>query len=334
MKHINLLTCTEIRELPEWDKKRFPESEYDIRFNSTEDRVWDLVVVRQNVPFPHTFRCREGGVLYTSCEPPQAWPLPRAFTDQFDALVIQHPGIRHPNQIHHHGFLSWTVGRSFRTKKNRFFYDELAALEPEKTKTLSIVTSNLMTMPGHVKRVELIERLMRDFPGRIDRFGRGYTEVDVKGDALLPYRFHICIENTYIPDYWTEKFSDPVLAQSVPVYAGCTNLRDYFGEEGYIPFDIDDYDGLKRIVTRILADPEGEYRRYKAGLEGLRKTLMEKENLVPFLASYLEAHGSETVKEYGLKPLEQCRGFKLQYYRLRLKRLAFKVFYTIKKRLG
>lgn len=328
MKHINLLTCTEIREMPEWDKKRFPDSEYDIQYNSTDDIVWDCVVARQNVPYPYTFRCKEGGVIYTNCEPPQAWPLPHSFTSQFDFLIIQNPKVKHPNQIQHHGFLSWTMGRSYKTKKNRYFYEDLATLEPEKSRAISIVTSNLMTMPGHVKRVELIARLLKDFPDQIDRFGRGFKYVDVKGDALLPYKFHICIENAYIPNYWTEKFADPILAQSVPIYAGCTNIKDYFGEDGYITFDINDYNSLKSIVEQILKDPEGEYNKYKKGLEGLRKTLMETENLIPFLADYIEKHPTNKIKEYSLKAMEDCRGFNIQYNWLRLKRFLFKQYYT------
>lgn len=331
MKHINLLTCTDIREKPEWDKNRFPETEYDIQYNSKDDIVWDCVVTRQNVPYPYTFHCKEGGVIYTNCEPPSAWPLPHSFTNQFDYLILQNPNVKHPNKIMHHGFLSWTMGRSYKTKKNRYFYDDLAKLEPEKSKAISIVTSNLMTMPGHVKRIELIDKLMKDFPEQIDRFGRGFKYVDVKGDALLPYMFHICIENAYIPDYWTEKFADPVLAQSVPIYAGCTNISDYFGTEGYIKFDIDDYDSLKKIIQKILKDPEGEYNKYKAGLENLRKTLMEKENLIPFLVDYIEKHPSDKVNEYHLKAMEDCEGFKIQYDWLRLKRFAFKHYYRLFK---
>lgn len=328
MIHVNFLTCSKIRELPEWDKERFPESEYDFQFNSTEDRVWDCVVDRQNVPYVTTFRCKKGRVLYTNCEPPSAWPLPESFINQFDAGVVQNPKVKHPNMKQHHGYESWTVGRSYETKKNRYFYKDLASLEPVKTKNISIITSTLNSLPGHVKRLNIVNRLVKDFPGQIDLFGRGHKYVDVKGDALLPYRFHICIENAFIPNCWTEKFADPVLAQTVPIYAGCTNLADDLGNQGYIPFDIDDYESLKHIIESILENPEGEYVKYKEGLESLRKTLMEKENIIPYVIDFINNNPTEEVREYTLKPLEECDGFKYQRFILGVKRRFFKYYFN------
>lgn len=327
MININILTCTQLKEFPEWDKNRFPESEYNILYNSTEDIVWDCVVVRQDVPYPYKFKCKKGNVIYTNCEPPSAWPLPQSFTDQFDHVIVCNPSVKHPNRKMSHGFESWTTGRSYQTKKSRFFYEDYAVLEPEKTKTLSIVTSNLMSMPGHVKRVNIINKLLKDFPTEIDRYGRGYNYVDVKGDALLPYMFHICIENEFVPHYWTEKFADPLLAQSVPIYAGCPNIQEYFGEEGYIQFDVDNYDQLKRIIEIILKDPEGEYKKYKPGLEKARKILMEKENLIPYIDAYIKNNNYTEIKEYSLQPMENCRWFNLLYYKLRIKRFLFQKWY-------
>lgn len=329
MIHVNFLTCSMIREFPDWDKKRFPEDQYDFQFNSTEDRVWDCVVDRQNVPYVTTFKCKKGHVLYTNCEPPSAWPLPESFLKQFDFGVVQNPKVKNPNMIQRHGFESWTVGRSFETKKNKYFYDDYANLEPEKTKNISIVTSTLHSLPGHVKRLNVVKRLIKDFPDQIDLFGRGHKFVDVKGDALLPYRFHICIENAFIPNCWTEKFADPILAQSVPVYAGCTNIADYFGTEGYIPFDIDNYDQLKAIIERILKDPEGEYAKYKQALERMRKTLMEKENIIPYVVDYLKSHPTDEVQEYTLKPLEMCSGFKWQMNKLKIKKKLFELYFNL-----
>lgn len=332
MKHINIITCSDFRELPEWDKKRFPESEYDFQFNSTEDIIWDAVVVRQNIPYPMQMRCRKGNVIYTNCEPPSSWPLTKSFLKQFDYGLVQNTHVKGSNMKQYHGFESWTMGRSSETGKNRFFYEDLIALEPEKTKTISIITSNKISQPGHIKRVDVVNRLLKDFPGQIDMYGKGYNFIDTKADALLPYRFHICIENAFIPNCWTEKIADPILSQTVPVYAGCTNIEDYFGKEGYISFDINDYDALKAIIKRILDNPEKEYNHYKNGLEQLRKVLMEKENIVPFVADYIKAHQTSEVDTYSFKPMQQCFGFKFFYYYLRVKRLLFRIYFTLFKK--
>lgn len=332
MRHINIITCSEFRELPEWDRKLYPVEEYDFQFNSKEDIVWDGVLIRQNLPYPMHMKCRKGNVVYTNCEPPSSRPLPKSFIKQFDYGLIQNVRIKGNNMKQFHGYESWTMGRSFKTGKNRFFYEDLRHLEPSKTKTVSIITSNKVSQPGHIKRVDIINRLLKDFPGQIDMFGKGYNFIDTKADALLSYRFHICIENAFIPNCWTEKLADPILAQSVPIYAGCTNIKDYFGEEGYISFNIEDYDSLKKIVERILKNPEEEYAHYKPGLERLRTILMEKENIVPFIVDYIENNKTTEISTYDFKPMEKCGGFKFQYYYLRFKRLLFKVYFYLFKR--
>ena len=53
-------------------------------------------------------------------------------------------------------------------------------------------------MPGHNKRIEIIDRLRNDFPNEIDFYGSGHNFVNYKADALILYRFHICMENSTI----------------------------------------------------------------------------------------------------------------------------------------
>ena len=104
-------------------------------------------------------------------------------------------------------------------------------------------------------------------------------------------------------------------------------MADDLGDQGYIPFDIDDYESLKYIIEKILENPEDEYVRYKEGLESLRKTLMEKENIIPYVIDYINNHPTEEVGEYTLKPLENCDGFKYQRFILGVKRRFFKYYF-------
>lgn len=329
MIHINILTCQPNPFMPNWDRMKFPESEYDIQTNSEEDIEWDCVVVRQNVPHVFNFKCKEGNVIYTSGEPPMMYPCPRVFTNQFDLVIAPNKKIRHRNLLLHHGFLSWSLGRGFKSKTNRYTYQDYEALEHERTKLFSIVSSNQQMMPGHNKRVAMIEKLQRDYPNQIDVFGRGYQFVDFKADALLPYRFHICMENSSIEDYWTEKIIDPVLAQTVPIYAGCTNIDKYLGTEGYFSFDVEDYDSLKKIIDKILKDPDGEYAKKKTGLENLRKIIMEKENLIPFVIDLIDKNHTSNYKQYTIKPITDNYTYAFDMWVIRFKRFVFKKYYQI-----
>lgn len=60
----------------------------------------------------------------------------------------------------------------------------------------------------------------------------GRTFLKDKKDALLPFMFHVCIENCDI--YFTEKLIDSVLSMSMPVYYGDKDIGKVFDTRGMI----------------------------------------------------------------------------------------------------
>ena len=257
-------------------------------------------------------------------------PCPHVFTKQFDTVVLPHPHVRHKHKIKSHGFLNWSLGYGHDSHKHRYDYDALSKLEPEKNKLISIVTSNQKMMPGHNKRMAIVENLQKDFSNTVDVYGRGFCSVDFKADALEPYMFHICIENSSIDDYWTEKISDPILAQCVPIYAGCKNIDKYLSTKGYITFDVQNYAELKTIINKIIENPKAFYNKYKEDLQALRKRLMEQQNLIPFVIGQIKKN--TIIKEYYIKPLDGSWQYALQLYIIRIKRLLYKLFYKVTHR--
>lgn len=311
------------------DKLRYPESKFKIYYNSTEDIIWDLVVVYENICNQIDVKVKEGGLIYFSGEPPMMHPLPSKFLAQFDTVVLPHADIKHPHVVRSHGFLNWLFGYKYSDKKQAYTYEELKNLNVNKTKNISIITSSQKMMPGHSQRMHIIDSLKRDFPGQIDYFGRGICPVDSKSKGILPYRFHICIENTRIPYYWTEKIADPLLGYAVPVYCGCTNIQDYFGDS-IITFSYNEYDKLKNIIDQILLDPVYEYEKHYKELCTARTTLLEKENLIPYI---IENHlpivcGKNKTEKKILPYIENL--WSLDYIVLRLKRLAYRILFRIK----
>lgn len=99
MIRINFICKDRTPDFANWDKRRYPETEYDICFNSEEDKDWDCVVVQQNLPKTFYFRCREGNVIYLCTEPPMAVPCPHSFTEQFDRIVVPNPKVKHRNRL-------------------------------------------------------------------------------------------------------------------------------------------------------------------------------------------------------------------------------------------
>jgi hypothetical protein len=335
MIHINILSAgTEPYFYSHWDKRQFTPSLYDIQENSHEDIIWDYVVVYEQFRWDTaSFKCRKGGLIFVAGEPPLKRPLPRSFLKQFDYVILPNLKVRHPGKILSHGFLNWSLGFGYKSKEHRYTYADLQSLRPEKTANISIVTSTKNeNLPGYRRRMKIINRLEQDFPGKIDFYGIGREFVDFKADALLPYRFHICMENCEAPYYWTEKFADPVLAYTIPIYAGCTNIDTYFSKTGYITFRYNEYKTLKAIIEEILKTPEAMYHKYYKGLLENRKILMEKENLIPFIISLSEKNNTRMnkVMDIQLKTIFDSKAFKPMVWKLFLVRCILNLYNRFK----
>jgi hypothetical protein len=53
-------------------------------------------------------------------------------------------------------------------------------------------------------------------------------------NEMFDCMFHICIENTSIPNYFSEKILDCFLTRTIPIYIGCYNIGTYFDAWGVI----------------------------------------------------------------------------------------------------
>lgn len=104
-----------------------------------------------------------------------------------------------------------------------------------KSKLASAVASAKAFLPGHVKRLNMINAVKH----RVDWFGRGTgREVSSKLDALRDYNFSIAIENCCYDDYYfTEKIVDCFLTGTIPIYHGCPHIGDFFDKRGILAFD-------------------------------------------------------------------------------------------------
>lgn len=111
-------------------------------------------------------------------------------------------------------------------------------MPPVKTKLMSIVISMKLMTEGHKYRHLLCDNIVKlKLP--IDIYGTGceyynfLNDTRIKGEfndkePFMDYLFHISIENTKTPHYFSEKITNSLLCQTIPIYWGCANIDSYF----------------------------------------------------------------------------------------------------------
>lgn len=282
MLRINVLTHLVeelfIKQLPLFYK----EEGVIFEINSSENIVWDYVVVYEDIDIEYTFLCKKGGLIFFSGEPPFVKVYSREFLNQFDHIVSSHPNDGFSSYYKMQQSLPWYFGYDFKQKKINYFYEQLEQVRNyPKTKKISFISSSREYLPGHASRLNLLKKLQIRYADEIDFFGKGINEIDDKAEGLLSYRFSICVENSNIEDYWSEKIADAFLGYTVPLYFGCKNINEYFPEDSYIPLDITNMQSVYKIIDHILEDPEDIYQKHLSGVTNARNKLLYEYNLFP-----------------------------------------------------
>ena len=122
-----------------------------------------------------------------------------------------------------------------------------------KTKIMSLIISQKQWTHGQRYRHHIASEILKtNLP--IDIYGRGCfihesppsldfllfnPPVQCKKDSRLKgefkeeepytdYKFHICIENFQVEDYFSEKIINPLIFNSIPIYLGCSKIAEYF----------------------------------------------------------------------------------------------------------
>lgn len=103
----------------------------------------------------------------------------------------------------------------------------------EKTKLISMVTSNKTFTPQQRYRVNYANLNINE----IDVYGRGYNEIINKEDGLIDYMFSVCIENSTMDTYFTEKILDCFATGTIPIYKGTKNIVNHFDHNGILFLD-------------------------------------------------------------------------------------------------
>ena len=131
--------------------------------------------------------------------------------------------------------------------------------------TVAVISSRI----DQSRRTALLESLLREMP--IDSYGKLFCNrpggMKAGRAGKLPvisrYKFTLAFENSICRDYVTEKFFDPLIAGSVPVYLGAPNVDEFApGDNCYI--DASRFENPRALAAFLvaLAKDEPAYARY------------------------------------------------------------------------
>jgi hypothetical protein len=272
-----------------WNGYRFLVN--DLNANETEYDYW---VVYGGLRGTETGTCLKGGTFLVTGEPPSVKRYSRFFLRQFDAVVTCDRNLRHKRPIYSYQPLPWHIGfRRFDHGDLEFIksYDELKALRAiKKSRGISVITSDKTITPGHQLRLEFVKKLKAYFGSDIDVYGRGIEEIQDKWDAIAPYRYHIAIENSVYPDYWTEKLSDAFLGGAYPLYHGCPNIHDYFRYGSLTRIDISDFSSAVAVIKRCLED--NTYEESRDHIMTARNMVLNEYNVFNLLVRVIQDSSS------------------------------------------
>ena len=229
---------------------------------------YDWLVVFDELPVDcEVLRCPRERTILCTWEPVSIKSYSRAYTRQFGHLLTNRPpeAEGHPHYHLGRGYFLW------------FVHDvpNLGAAVDKPNVISAVCSSKRMRHTRHRDRFELVKTLATEIRG-LDWYGKGVKPLDRKEDALVPYKYHVAIENHIAPHHWSEKFADAILCECLPFYAGDPALTEIFPAESFIPIPIDDPAEAVRIVREAIAN--GEYEKRREAILEAKRLILKKYN--------------------------------------------------------
>src|SRR5215470_7116208 len=270
---------------------------------SEDDSIYecDWLVVYNHVLKPERALCPPGNTIYIDPEPPSIRLRSLRFLKQFNYIITCRRDIKRKGIINVQQALPWHVGMQLESSGRHgaldftlsssvgatMGYDELKeAGTLNKTRLLSVVSSDKSFTDGHRKRQAFVNMLKTHLGDGLDVYGRGVKDIKDKWDAIAEYKYHVVIENSVYRDYWTEKLADCFLAGAYPFYHGCPNLPEYFPSGSFTAIDINKPEEAIDIIERGITS-----RLYESSLHKLRdakELVLNKHNLFAMLSDIIE----------------------------------------------
>ncbi len=268
---------------------------YAFVFNQDIKECDAWVVIGDILDYKETTMCPSNRTLLINEEPPTMRGYPEKYLSQFAIVAtcggsnFRHPGVKEvfPLQAWYIGVKQGELHVPHKNDAIRFTYDDLKVLEPPpKSKLLSVIYSDKKFTGGHIERHKFVHELKKHFGDSLDIFGRGFQFVSDKWDAIADYQYHLAIENSCFPHYWTEKLADAFLGWSFPIYYGCPNITEYFDPNSFATVDIASPKQSIQTIEQLIE--EGRWNKSLPYLAEARRKVLDEYNLFPMIIKLLD----------------------------------------------
>ena len=253
------------------------------------DYDYDAVVIWDEIAEAVRVKCADGRLIFASAEPPDYRTYRTTFLNQFDAIISPHAEHKNAKIFREQLPLNWWAGIRVEgtpgnwKKEVSKDYDALLSIKaPPKNKLISVIASNKEMLAGHRQRLQLIKIMKDKYGSDLDIYGFGFDNITDKLDCILPYKYHLTLENSRINYYWSEKLSDAFLGWSLPIYSGCTNIEDYFPQDSLVQIDPDKPDQAIAILDQMIR--EDAYTQRLKAIEEARRRVLNELNMFSVLA--------------------------------------------------
>lgn len=87
-------------------------------------------------------------------------------------------------------------------------------------------------------------------------------EIWNKHIGLDEYKFSVACENSIQKNYVSEKFWDVVLTETIPIYLGCNNIKNYVPENCYIYLNGKTIEEMTTLINDISSNSDEYYEKY------------------------------------------------------------------------
>ena len=181
--------------------------------------------------------------------------------------------------------LPWFYGLSFDPGGIRSVLDfaEIEGLEPQPRKlAVSAVISTKNKTVLHRRRLAFVEQLRDRIGDQLMLFGNGFQPLADKADAINACRYHLVLENSADPHYWSEKLADAYLGWALPIFSGTNSIGRYFPAGSFETIDTNQPDAAVAHVVRLLQDDPWSLRLVE--LREARRRVMYEYNFLAMVA--------------------------------------------------